>query len=91
MSLSKGETIQMKGKSGQVCLVRITAISGNPDDLSKIDMEAKPIQVADVKLEKEDKSSLRKEWRFTGLQEFGEKILQKVTIDPLGRVRRAND
>ncbi|MEJ5259700.1 MAG: type II CRISPR RNA-guided endonuclease Cas9 [Anaerohalosphaeraceae bacterium] len=91
MSLSKGETVWMKGKSGQVCLVRVTGISGDPENPKKIDMEAKPIHLADVRLEGEQKNALRREWRLTDLQRFPERILQKVTIDPLGRIRRAND
>lgn len=91
MSLSKGETVFMKGKSGQVGLVRIIGISGDPEDPTKIDIEAKPIHLADVKLEKEAKNALRKEWRIHTLKRFDRVVLRKVTIDPLGRIRRAND
>lgn len=81
----------MKGKSGQVGLVRIIGISGDPEDPTKIDIEAKPIHLADVKLEKEAKNALRKEWRIHTLKRFDRVVLRKVTIDPLGRIRRAND
>jgi len=92
MSLSKGESVILNNKSGQDVIARITGISGNPDDARKIDIDLCEIQIGDItKLDKQDKKKLRQELRIQSFSDFAKRNVRKITVDPLGRIRWAND
>jgi CRISPR-associated endonuclease Csn1 len=92
LSLSKQESVQILDKNGTMQNAHVLSISGQPDNFSKIDMEVRPLSVGDVRnLSDAEKKDLRKEWRITSLKDFDKRKIQKITVDPLGRVRRAGD
>ncbi|AQT67652.1 CRISPR-associated endonuclease Cas9 [Anaerohalosphaera lusitana] len=88
MSLSKRESLVMKNKSGTARKVFVLSISTQPT----FDMEVRPLSVGDVRnLSDKEKKALRREWRLQSLKALKERLMQKITLDPLGRVRRAGD
>ena len=96
VSLAEGETVIFEDKLGNKNLVRILSFSGNPDNPKQIEMELLPINIAGLsKLDAVEGNALRRLWRVQSLNDkktgFITRFVQKVTIDPLGRVRRAND
>lgn len=92
MSLAKGEAILIDDKDGNPNEARVLSISGEPGDYKKIDMEVRPLSCGDERnLSKAEQNQLRKDWRISSLQNFEKRNIRKVTVDPLGRIRRAHD
>lgn len=92
LSLSKQESIRISDKNGNIQNARVLSISGQPDNFFKIDIEVRPLTIGDTRnLSREAQKALRNEWRIRTLKDFDKRKIQKITVDPLGRVRRAGD
>lgn len=92
LSLSKQESIRILDKKGSMQNARVLSISGQPNDFSKIDLEVRPLTIGATRnLSETEEKSLRNDWRIRALKDFETRQIQKITVDPLGRVRRAGD
>lgn len=90
MSLSIGETVLMKNSDDKEVLARVKKISpGSIDSPITIDIWFWEIQVG--RIEGKVSSTTPNVYRIRAMADFARKTVRKVTIDPLGRVRRAND
>ena len=89
LSLSAGETVILKDKDGNEKLARVIKMSGQPDNPSKIDILFRAVNIG--KVEKATLNDSIQQWRLTSMKSIKELLVRKVTIDPLGVVRRAND
>jgi len=89
MSLSAVETVEMLNRQGKKALSRVIKMSGERDSMTNIDILFWEIQVG--KVEGKINKRTPNVYRITTLQDFDELKMKKVTVDPLGRVRWAND
>jgi hypothetical protein len=89
MSLSIGETVLMKNRKGQEVLAKVVKMSNGSEQPSGIDILFANLQLS--RIEGIVNKSTENAYRIRSMEEFEEMIVRKVTIDPLGRVRRAND
>jgi len=89
MSLSAGETVKMIDRQGKEVLSRVIKMSGDKDSTTSIDILFWKVQAA--KVEGKINQQTPNVYRITTLQDFDKLKMQKVTVDPLGRIRWAND
>ena len=84
-SLSSGEMIELKDKDGKRGVYRVRTISQGNSAQPFIEY----IAVNDARLKADIKQA--KEWKKISLEPLRKLGCQKVTVTPLGEVRRAND
>lgn len=91
MSLSKGESIELADPKGKRVYARVKLIShGRIDNPSAIYIILWEIDVGKI-ADKNITSKTQKAYCFQHLRHFINKDVKKILIDPLGRVRWAND
>lgn len=89
MSLSGAETVEMLNRQGKKVLSRVIKMSGDRDSMTNIDILFWEIQIG--KVEGKINKRTPNVYRITTLRDFDELKMRKVTLDPLGRIRWAND
>jgi CRISPR-associated endonuclease Csn1 len=89
MSLSIGEAVLMKNRKGQEVLARAIKMSYGSDRPTAIDILFAELSL--TRIEETVNKKTEKAYRITSMAEFEDMVIKKVTIDPLGRIRRAND
>jgi hypothetical protein len=89
MSLSTSEIVKMTNRHGKEVLSRVIKMSGDKDSTTSIDILFWEIQVA--KVDGKVNQQTPNVYRITTLQDFDKLKMRKVTVDPLGRIRWAND
>lgn len=89
MSLAKGETVELDGKKGRRVFARVIQVGSDENEGKQADLHLWEVNVArlDERIKKETPGA----YRIRSMKEFKELGIKKVTVDPLGRIRRAND
>jgi CRISPR-associated endonuclease Csn1 len=83
ISLSIGETVAMTDEKGSPLMARVVKMSPASDRPFAIDILFRECTAPN------DKAGM--DLRVTSMRNFEKLVKRKVTVDPLGRVRRAND
>ena len=89
MSLSKGETVELNGKNGRRTLARVKEIGKDTNEGKSTDLHLWEVQVAKIvgRITQETPNA----YRVRSMNDFKNLEIRKVTVDPFGRIRRAND
>jgi CRISPR-associated endonuclease Csn1 len=89
MSLSKGETVELNGKNGIRVLARVKEVGRDVNDGKSTDIHFWEVHVATIegRITKETSNA----YRVRSMNDFKNLEIKKVTVDSLGRIRRAND
>jgi CRISPR-associated endonuclease Csn1 len=89
MSLSIGETVVIKDKEGNNSLARVIKMSGDPERADKLDILFWKLSSTNITQAQVNNGFTS--WRLQSMNGIKDHVVRKVTVDPLGRIRRAND
>ena len=89
MSLSKGEILEIDGKNGERILTIVKMVGSDTNNGRESDIHLWDIKVS--KVEGRITKSTQNAYRIRSMSNFKRLNPRKVTIDPLGRIRRAGD
>ena len=89
MSLSIGECVIMKNNQGQEVLAKVKQMS--PDKESPTSIDIMFWEHTTAKIDGNINKVTPNAFRIRTMRELASRLIRKVTVDPLGRIRRAND